>query len=78
MAKLLISATPTLSGKDAEKLIRDVKRKPSRAAPLQKLVAFKKEFIKVNEEKKIKIKIPAESMMYVNNEGRSVYVSKIF
>ena len=35
MAKLLISATPTLSGKDAEKLIRDVKRKPSRAAMIR-------------------------------------------
>ena len=32
MAKLLISATPTLKGKDAEKLINDIKRKPTKAA----------------------------------------------
>lgn len=32
MGKLLIAATPTLTGKDAEKLIQDVKRKPSKSA----------------------------------------------
>ena len=32
MAKLFFSATPTLKGKDAEKLINDVKRKPSESA----------------------------------------------
>ena len=29
MKRLLISATPTLKGKDAEKLIEDIKRKPT-------------------------------------------------
>lgn len=32
MGKLLIAATPTLTGKDAEKLIEDIKRKPSKSA----------------------------------------------
>lgn len=32
MGKLLIAATPTLKGKDAEKLIQDIKRKPTKEA----------------------------------------------
>lgn len=32
MTKLYISATPTLKGKDAEKLVNDIKRKPTKEA----------------------------------------------
>lgn len=32
MGKLLIAATPTLKGKDVEKLIQDIKRKATKSA----------------------------------------------
>ena len=40
--------------------------------PLQKLVSFKRVFLKAGQSKRIKFTLPGEAMLFVNEQGESV------